>query len=110
MAAQSVNIQIDKGTDFSHNFEMKNPDQSVFNLTGYSAVAKIRKFPEAVKQHSFTVGITSATGIIGLSMTVGVTTQLTNGRNFYDIIITSGVGTVTKAFEGSVIVNPSASV
>ena len=111
MAAESVNIQIDKGTDFSQNFVMKNPDQTIIDLTGYTGVSKIRKYPEDLSSSSsFTVGIASTTGTITLSMGATITSNLTVGRNYYDILITSGSSVVSKAFEGSVIVNSTISV
>jgi hypothetical protein len=41
MAAESSNIQIDKGTDFSQKFVMKNPDQTIIDLTGYTGFLKL---------------------------------------------------------------------
>jgi len=110
MAAESVNIQIDKGTDFSQKFVMKNPDQTIIDLTGYTAVSKIRKYPEDTKFQPFAVGIASTTGTITLSMGTTVTSQLNVGRNYYDILVTTASSSVSKAFEGSVIVNASISV
>jgi hypothetical protein len=110
IAPQGLNIQINKGTDFNQDLELKNPDKTPFNLTGYSGVAKVRKFPEAKISQDFTVGITSTTGIISLAMTVGVTTSITDGRNYYDVVVTSGLGTVSKVFEGNVMALPTVSV
>jgi hypothetical protein len=110
IAPQGLNLQINKGTDFNQDLEMKNPDKTPFNLTGYTGVAKVRKFPEAKVSHDFTVGITSTTGIISLAMTVGVTTAIAEGRNYYDVVVTSGLGTVSKVFEGSVMAFPTVSV
>ena len=116
IAPQGLNIQINKGTDFNQDLELKNPDKTPFDLNGYTGVSKVRKFPNAKVSHSFTVGITTSTGVISLGMTVGVTTTLTEGRNYYDVVITSGIGTtagigtVSKVFEGSVLVFPTASV
>ena len=110
MAAESVNIQIDKGTDFSKDFVMKNPDQTVIDLTGYTAVSKIRKYPEDISFQSFAVGIASTTGTITLSMGTSITSKLSVGRNYYDILVTSASSSVSKEFEGSVIVNASISV
>lgn len=110
IAPQGLNIQINKGTDFEKNLELKNADKTPFDLSGYTGVSRVRKFPEAKVSHSFTVGITSSTGVISLAMTVGVTTAITDGRNYYDVVVTSGLGTVSKVFEGSVMVFPTVSV
>ena len=110
IAPQGLNIQINKGTDFEKNLELKNADKTPFDLSGYTGVSRVRKFPEAKVSHSFTVGITSSTGVISLAMTVGVTTAITDGRNYYDVVVTSGLGTVSKVFEGNVMVFPTVSV
>jgi hypothetical protein len=39
-----------------------------------------------------------------------VTSNLTVGRNYYDILVTSGSSVVSKVFEGSVMVNATISV
>jgi hypothetical protein len=111
MAVESINIQIDKGTDFSQNFVMKNPDQTIIDLTGYTGVSKVRKYPEDTKYvRSFAVGIASTTGTITLSMGTTITSELVVGRNYYDILVTSGSSIVSKVFEGSVMVNATISV
>ena len=116
IAPQGLNIQINKGTDFNQDSELKNPDKTPFDLNGYTGVSKVRKFPNAKIAPDFTVGIDTTSGTISLGMTVGMTTSLTEGRNYYDVVITSGIGTtagigtVSKVFEGSVLVFPTASV
>ena len=116
IAPQGLNLQINKGTDFNQDLELKNPDKTPFDLNGYTGVSKVRKFPNAKIAHDFTVGIDTTSGTISFGMTVGVTTSLSEGRNYYDVVITSGIGTtagigtVSKVFEGSVLVFPTASV
>jgi hypothetical protein len=50
MAVPAVNITIEQGTDYTQDFIVKNSDQSVLNLTGYTSLAKIRKFSDATIQ------------------------------------------------------------
>lgn len=109
MAVPVVNINIEKGADFSNTFTINNYDGSVFNLNGYTAIAKIRKYPESPISHPFAVGITSFAGKITLSMGSTATLDLTNGRNYYDILITSDEGVKTRVIEGSALVSPSIS-
>jgi len=45
-----------------------------------------------------------------LSMGTTSTSNLVVGRNYYDILLTSGSSIVSKVFEGSVMVNTSISV
>lgn len=111
MATPAVNIIIDKGTSFENSFTVFNDDNSVFNLSGYSAVAKIRKHPASLNYKQFSVSILTGQGKIILSMDPNVTSQLSDGRNYYDIVVTnSATNHVTKVIEGTAIVNPSVSV
>jgi len=111
MAVPEVNLTIEKGTDFDAIFTVTNSDGSVFSLNNYSATSKIRKYPAAPTAKSFTTTITVATGEIKISMGSTVTSDLTEGRNYYDVIIThSGTGKVQKVFEGTAIVSNTVSV
>lgn len=110
MAVAAVNIVIEKGTDYQEVFTVNNPDGSPLNLTGYTGVAKIRKFPESATSTPFTVGIVSAAGQVVLSLSNTVTDDLKTGRHYYDIIITSTEGKKTKVVDGMVLVNASESI
>jgi hypothetical protein len=109
MAATSVNLTIDKGTDFEATFNLSNSDSSIANLSGASIVARIKKHPTATSYKSFSSTITIATGKVKISMAASVTSELTSGRNYYDIILTDGSGTVSKVIQGMVLVNDSVS-
>ena len=111
MAVPSVNLTLDKGTDFSATFNVTNTDGTPFLLSNYTATAKIRKHPAATDYQAFHTTMTVATGEIQVSMASSITSQLTAGRNYYDVIITqSGTGAITKVFEGMILVNPTVSV
>ena len=111
MSIPAVNLTIEKGTDFEATFNVTNADGSVFSLVNYSATAKMRKHPAAPIYKSFSTSITVATGEIKISMGSTITSQLTAGRNYYDVIITqSGSNKVQKVFEGTAIVNETVSV
>ena len=105
MATPAVNLTIDKGTSFEATFTVTNADGSVFSLTNYSATAKIRKHPTATSSKSFQTSITTGNGEIKISMGSTVTSELTAGRNYYDVIITHSVSNkITKVVEGTAIV------
>jgi len=110
MAVPAVNITIEKGVDFENSFTISNPDGSAFNLFGYTAVAKIKKFPSATISKSFSVSITPAIGKILISMGSSMTSELSEGRNYYDIIIISnGYNQKTRVIEGMALVSPTVS-
>lgn len=110
MAVPSVNITIEKGAYFENTFTINNADGTALNLIGYSAVAKVKKYPSSTTSQSFSVSIIASTGKIQISMTDTVTATLSEGRNYYDIVITSSGGTKTRVIEGMALVTPSVSV
>lgn len=111
MAVPSVNLRLEKGTDFEATFDVTNSDGTAFPLSNYTATAKIRKHPTATSYQSFTAGITTATGKINVSMASTITSQLTSGRNYYDVIIIQAeTGKIKKVSEGMIIVVDTVSV
>jgi len=111
MTVPTVNIVIEKGTSFEATYDVKNADDSVFSLTNQSATAKIRKHPTATSSKSFTTTITVATGKIQISMGSTVTADLSEGRNYYDVILThASTGKVIKIFQGMAMVNDTVSI
>ena len=111
MSIPAVNLTIEKGTDFEATFNVTNADGSVFPLSNYIATSKIRKHPTSSITKSFTTSITVATGEIKISMGSSTSSELSEGRNYYDVIITqSGTGKVKKVFEGTAIVSETVSL
>lgn len=111
MAVPVENITIEQGTDFEKTYTIKNPDSSVVDLTGYTIQAKVKKHSESTQSYNFSVGISSAVGIITISMANTVTDTLTFGRYYYDIISTEdSTGKVSKLYTGMALVNHSITV
>lgn len=103
-ATPSVNIVIPQGTDFSEIFTSTESDGSTSNLSGYTGAAKIKKHPSSTSSSSFTVGITSSIGEVSIAMTSGVTVRLNPGRYYYDVVLTSSSGQVSRLVEGMALV------
>lgn len=111
----NYNIVCGQGTTFNFQFVVKN-DSTPWNLTGYSATMTIRPFIGA----STTVAVAStANGLITLDalngrVTVTIPASTTLGfsaaRNVYDLILSSGGGTVTRILEGKFVVTGGVSV
>jgi len=90
-----ANLAIYGGTDFSTTFTIKSPNNSSFDLTGYSGASALSKSVAVGAtlgaSVAFTVGITSAAGgKLKLSLTDAQTTSLTEGRYVYDVLVTAG--------------------
>lgn len=111
MSVAAVNIRIEKGTDFESTFTINSSDGSAFNLANYSATAKIRKHPNAGTAKTFSTTITSSTGEIKITMSDTDTSELSSGRNYYDVIIQhSSTEKKTKVFEGMALVSDTVSL
>jgi hypothetical protein len=112
MAVNVENITIEKGTDFSKQFTILNSDGTSFDLSDYTFTAKLKKWGAAQNSVSFatTYGSNPSLGKLTISLSDSVTGILTSGRSVYDVLITSGVGTVTKIREGTAIIRDTASI
>lgn len=93
-----ANLSIYGGTDFSTIFNVKTTSNTDFNLTGYSGAGAIAKSiavgATLGATNTFTVGITSAVGgVMKLSLTDTQTSNLTEGRYVYDVLVTVGSST-----------------
>lgn len=112
MAVPAVNITIEQGTDFENVYTVTNPDGTPLDLTGYTASAKIIKFPNSsTTSSSFNVGIITSAGQVIVSMAHTVSGALKPGRYYYDVIITAGGSSKkTKIIDGMVLVTPSVSI
>ena len=102
MAVPSVNIQIDKGADFSSTFDLSQRDNSPLDLTLYDFQAKMRKHAEASGHVAFaaTYGGQPTKGNLTISLTDTQTGIITAGRYEYDVlIINRNSNAKTKVFQ-----------
>lgn len=111
MAVAEINhITIEKGTDFEGTFSLFDPDQSATVLSGLSTTyARIRKHENSQSYEEFGKNITMATGTIKLTLTAEQTSRLTEGRNYFDVVLTI-LGKRVKVIKGTILVNGSMSV
>lgn len=104
-----VNLTIHEGSDFKSTFAVKNESKAVFDLTGYTISARMKKSVAIGSSSggitSFTSGITSAAnGEFNISLTDDTTAALNPGRYFFDINAVSTASTVYKMVSGNVVV------
>jgi hypothetical protein len=104
--AIKANLVIDQGSTFSANVDVSNVDGQIFNLTGYTVAAQMRKNYASASAVNFNASHTGVLGQILLSLTSTATSTLEPGRYLYDIEITSGSGVITRVVEGIVTVTP----
>jgi len=111
MAVYAVNFTLEKGTDFEEEINLSEDDGSALNLIGYTAAAKIRKYPTSPKYTPFLITfIDREEGRIKISLNNSQTLQLESGRNYYDLILIDGNHKIKKVLEGNIIVNETATV
>ena len=104
--AAIANLTIDQGATFSSDVTVKDAQGNAFNLTGYTAVAKLAKgFASTKTRTNMTTSIATdaTTGVVTLSLTATETSALDAERYVYDLEITSGA-TVTRVIEGIITV------
>lgn len=108
MAAIPINLVIEQGSDFDATFNIQNEDNTTpLNLTGYTAVAKMKRSYYASSFTSFTVNFVDRfNGIIGISLTNSQTQSLENRRYVYSVVLTSPQGKKSRVIEGIAEVTP----
>ena len=104
--AIKANLVIDQGTSFSATIDVTNVDGTVYNLTGYTVAAQMRKNYTSSAATTFSSTRNGAGGAITLSLLPAVTATIEPGRYLYDVEVTSSGGAVTRIVEGIVTVTP----
>ena len=114
--AYGANLTINGGANFKSTFEVKRPNGTAFNFTGYSGSSQMVKsaavgstvFPEA----TFTVGFNSAVdGLFYLSLGTTDTSALSGGRYVYNILFNSeSISNTTGVLETAISVGNTAGV
>ena len=109
MAALS-NIYIDQGSDFTTTISLTDSNGDILVLTGYSALAQIRKtYGSTTIAATFTTVLTADSGQLALSLTDTVTAAMDSGRYVYDVLLTDGSGDKTRVLEGQAVLTPGVS-
>lgn len=104
--AIKANLVIDQGTSFSATIDVTNADGAVFNLSGYTVAAQMRKNYTSSAATTFSSTHNGTGGAITLSLLPAVTATIEPGRYLYDVEVTSSGGSVTRIVEGIVTVTP----
>jgi hypothetical protein len=109
MAALS-NIYIDQGSDFQTVISLTDSNSDALNLTGYTALAQIRKtHGSSTIAATFGTTLTTDSGQVTLTLADTVTAAMGSGRYVYDVLLTDGSGDKTRVLEGQAILTPGVS-
>ena len=108
--AAIANLTIDQGATFSSDVTVKDSNNNAFDLTGYTASAKMAKgFSSTRTRTSITCTISApaTSGVVTLSLTADQTSNLDEGRYVYDLeILQTSSSTITRVIEGIITVRP----
>ena len=110
--AAVANLSIDQGATFTSDITVKDMNGNVFDLTGYTAVAKLAKgYSSTRTRTSMTTAFATdrTTGVLTISLTANQTAALDPERYVYDVEITSSSGSVTRVSEVIITVRPEVS-
>ena len=111
--AAVANLSIDQGATFTSDITVKDVEGTVFNLTGYTAVAKLAKGYSSTRTRttmSTTFATDRTTGVLTISLTANQTAALDAERYVYDVEIVSPTSEVTRVLEGIITVRPEVSI
>jgi hypothetical protein len=106
MATKS-NIVIEQGTDFSLEVNVGQANGAAFDLTNYTAAAKLKKHWSSSISYPITALVSDAIGgEVTISANNTVSGNIVPSRYYYSIEVTSNTGTVTRVVEGIATVTP----
>ena len=112
--AATAHLTIEQGATFSTDVTVKDNAGEVFDLTGYTASAKMAKgYASTRTRVVLTTSIGSpTTGIITLSLSADETNVLdAPARYVYDVeILRTSDSTITRVIEGIITVSPSVTI
>ena len=110
--AAIANLTLDQGATFNSDVTVKDSNGNAFNLTGYTASAKMAKgYASTRTRTTITSSVASdaTTGVVSLTLTSTQTAALDAPERYvYDVEITqTSTGTVTRVIEGIISVRPN---
>ena len=113
--AATANLRIEQGATFSSDVTVKDTNGNAFDLTGYTAAAKMAKGYASTRTRttiSTAIASDATTGIITLTLTADQTNNLdAPARYVYDVEITkTSDSTVTRVIEGIITISPNVTV
>lgn len=108
MSAFSINLIVEKNSDYSTELTITNDSNGVpLNLAGYTAAAKMKKSYTSSTEYNINVEfLDRVAGVIRLFLSSAETSQIPSGRYVYDVLLTSPNNTKTRVVEGLIEVSP----
>ena len=107
MSVIAENFTIQQGETFSKDFILTNPDKSLVGVSSFTSTGFLAKYAGDSTTYAFTVGITTSTSTIRISLASTITATLDSGRYYYNVFTVNGSSVKQKQREGNVLVNAS---
>ncbi len=112
--AAIANLTLDQGATFNSDVTVKDANGNAFNLTGYTASAKMAKGYASTKTRKVITCVVNGdptTGIVTMSLTADQTSDCEEGRYVYDLeILQTSSSTITRVIEGVITVRPQVTI
>lgn len=109
-ALEVSNITIYKGSDFEQDFQLFSENGQPINLVGCDVISKIKKYPGSKTFNTFHVYyVNESIGLIRLSLSRSASVFLTEGRNYFDVLVVYPNSKIKPALRGTIIVEESPS-
>ena len=112
--AAIANLSLDQGTTFSSDVTVKDANGNAFDLTGYTALARMAKGYSSTRTRTTitcTISGDATSGVVSMQLTADQTSQLEEGRYVYDLeILQTSSSTITRVIEGIINVRPQVSI
>jgi len=107
MSVIAENFTIQQGETFTKDFILTNPDKSLVGISSFTSTGFLAKYAGDSTTYAFTVGITTSTSTIRISLASTITATLDSGRYYYNVFTVNGSSVKQKQREGNVLVNAS---
>ena len=104
-----ANLLMDQGASYRASINIEDENGIKVPLTGYTAIAQIRKYFTSSISYNFTVEIDAPNGIITLIMTKAQTAIIKAGRYVFDCLVTDPSNFSVRLIEGIIDVRPGVS-
>jgi len=103
IAPGTYDMTIQRRSDHSVNFELKDSDSAAVNLTGYTLISQVWNTSRTSKAADASITVTNTTGgLFTWKVTDTQTTTFTGEEYKYDILLTNGSGDKEYWVEGTI--------
>lgn len=108
MSVPRANFVVDQGANTAISVNVRDANNAVVDLTGYTAHSSMRKSSSTSTSYTIDVNISPTLGIVTLSLSGNATASIPEGRYHYDCLVMDPAGVRSKVVEGMVTVKPGA--